>query len=64
MIVSIFLRIVIVQIETRYVRDHIENENTTIPHTDWKITMFDRKGVKPMKVINFEAILYSFHMSN
>jgi len=42
---------IIKQIQTRHIKDPVEEENTTILLMDWKIIMFDYEGVKTMKVI-------------
>jgi len=53
-----FLWIVIVNIQTRHVRDDMGKENTTISLIDWKIIMFDHEGVKTTKVIWSLSILF------
>jgi len=44
--------IVTIEIQTRYVRDHIGKENITISLMDWKIITFDHEGVKTTKNFN------------
>jgi len=57
-VVSIFL-IVIIQIQNRHVRDHIEKEITTISLMDWKIIMFDYEGDKTTKMMSSLSIFFS-----
>jgi len=53
MFLSIFLNCTI-QIQSRDVRNHIGEENTTLSLMDWKVRMFDQKW--------FEVYQSSFHM--
>jgi len=53
---------VIIQIQTRDIKDHLGKENATISLMDWKIIMFDHEGVKLQKWV--EVFQSSFHMSN
>ena len=54
-----FKKIVTVQIQTTYVRDHIGKENTIVSLVDWKIIKFDQEGVETMKVMKSLSILFS-----
>jgi len=46
-----FLWFVTIQIQTRHVKDHIKEKNSTILFIDQKILMFDPEGVRNTKMI-------------
>jgi len=54
-----FFWIATIQIQTIHIRDHMGKENTTISLVDWKLIMFEHKGVKIVKVICCLSILFS-----
>ena len=49
---------VIVQIQTRHIKDHLE-EKKTLSFTDWKLIMFDHEGIKIAKVTWSLSIQFS-----
>jgi len=54
-----FFWIVIVQIQTRHIRDRLGKENTSTLLMDWKIIMFNHEGVQIAKVMWSLWILFS-----
>jgi len=51
-------KIVIAKIQNGHVRDYMGKENIAISLMDWKIIVFDHKGVKIVKVIWSLSILF------
>jgi len=39
-----------IQIQTRHVRDDIIEQNPRVLHMDWKIKMFDYKGIRTARM--------------
>ena len=49
-----------IQIQTRFLKDHMKNENQTILFMDLKIKMFHHEGVRNVKVILSLSIFFSY----